>query len=268
MDTPGLRVTYIGGPTALLEFGGIRLLTDPTFDPAGTEYKSGPATLRKLAGPALSPAALDSFDYVLLSHDHHFDNLDHAGRAILANAKAVLTTDEGARRLGGNSLGLNQWQSAALPIPDGRVLRVIATPARHGPDGLDRGAVNGFVLFFEDASEHALYISGDTVWYPGVAEVARLFPIRVAILNLGAAHVPEVGPFHLTMSAQEAVAAARTFADAVIVPLHFEDWAHFSETRQDIAFAFATAQLDHRLRWLERGRVIEIDLGAPIAKAA
>ena len=40
MPTFPLRITYIGGPTALLELAGLRLLTDPTFDPAGTEYRT------------------------------------------------------------------------------------------------------------------------------------------------------------------------------------------------------------------------------------
>jgi L-ascorbate metabolism protein UlaG (beta-lactamase superfamily) len=57
-----LTITYVGGPTALLEFGGVRLLTDPTFDPGGGEYRSGPVTLRKLTGPALSLEALGSGD--------------------------------------------------------------------------------------------------------------------------------------------------------------------------------------------------------------
>ena len=48
MNSTRLAITYIGGPTALVEFGGVRLLTDPTFDPAGGEYPSGAATLRKL----------------------------------------------------------------------------------------------------------------------------------------------------------------------------------------------------------------------------
>ena len=258
MSSP-LTITYIGGPTALLEFGGVRLLTDPTFDPGGGEYKSPATTLRKLTGPALSPEQLGSFDYVLLSHDHHFDNLDRRGRAQLANARTVFTTMEGAQRLGGNSTGLRDWQSADVAAPDGRTLRIVATPARHGPEGLHRGAVNGFVLFLEDAPEYALYVSGDTVWYPGVEEVAKRFRVQVAILHLGAARVPEVGPFHLTMTADDAVEAARHFSDATIVPIHFEDWAHFSEGRDEIAAAFARAQLQHRLHWPERGRAIKID---------
>lgn len=245
----------------MLEFGGVRLLTDPTFDPGGSEYQSAPAILRKLAGPALSPEALGHFDYVLLSHDHHFDNLDRSGRAVLAKAKAVVTTEEGAGRLGGNSVGLSEWHSTELRAVNGRVLRAVATPARHGPEGLNRGAVNGFTLFFEDEPEQVIYVSGDTVWYNGLAEIARRFRVKAAILHLGAARVPEVGPFHLTMTAKEAVEAGRDFTDAVIVPVHFEDWAHFSEGAEEIDREFADAGLIARLLWPERGRTVRMNLG-------
>jgi len=259
MNAPSVRITYIGGPTCLLEFGGVRLLTDPTFDPAGGEYKSGPVTLRKLAGPGVSPKEVGSFDYVLLSHDHHSDNLDQAGRKALASATTVVTTNEGAQRLGANSLGVTDWQSVDFRTSDGRTLRIVATPARHGPEGLSRGAVTGFALFFQDAPEHVLYVSGDTVWSEGVAEVARRFNVQVAILHLGAARVPEVGPFHLTMTAGEAVEAARAFKNAVIVPIHFEDWAHFSEGRAEVEKAFADADMERRLLWPERARPISIN---------
>src|SRR6185503_12878059 len=138
MASAQLIITYVGGPTALLEFGGVRLLTDPTFDPPGGEYRTGAVTLRKLTGPGLNPQELGSIDYVLLSHDHHFDNLDHAGRAFLPSAKKVITTTEGAERLGGNSLGLADWESVDVSLPHGRVLRILATPARHGPEGINR----------------------------------------------------------------------------------------------------------------------------------
>lgn len=252
-----LGITYIGGPTCLLEFGGVRFLTDPTFDPAGGEYQSGLFTLHKRAGPGLGPEALGSFDYVLLSHDHHFDNLDHAGRNALSTAKTVITTREGASRLRGNSRGLKPWERVDLHSKQ-RVLRVVATPARHGPEGSDRGPVIGFVLFFEDDPHVAIYISGDTVWYEGVAEVAQRFPCQVVILHLGAAQVPK-GSASLTMTAKEAVEASRAFANAVIVPLHFEDWEHFSEGYEEIAHAFAIEGLEGRLRWPQRGRRVNVD---------
>jgi L-ascorbate metabolism protein UlaG (beta-lactamase superfamily) len=267
MQSDQLTITYIGGPTAVLEFGGVRLLTDPTFDPPGGEYRTGPVTLRKLTGPGLGPQELGSIDYVLLSHDHHFDNLDHTGRVLLPAATRVITTSEGAQRLGGNSLGLNDWESVDVAAPHERTLRIVVTPARHGPEGMNRGAVNGFVFFFTDSPEHAIYVSGDTVWYPGVAEVARRFPVGVAILHLGAALVPAVGNFHLTMTGAEAVEAARHFAEAAIVPIHFEDWEHFSEGREQIVQAFENARLTDRLKWLERSRPVHLDLPAVLRKS-
>ena len=85
-------MTYIGGPTASIEWHGLRLLTDPTFDPAGSAYPTSAYTLRKTIGPALDAADIGPVDVVLLSHDHHFDNLDHAGRKLLASARIVITT--------------------------------------------------------------------------------------------------------------------------------------------------------------------------------
>lgn len=46
----------------------------------------------------------------------------------------------------------------------------------------------------------------------------------------------------------------RLFAPAAIIPLHYEGWAHFTESRGDIAQAFRKAGLEARLRWFEPGR--------------
>lgn len=202
-----LTITHVGGPTTLLEFGGARLLTDPVFDPPG-EYTTGPVTLRKLRGPALPAESIGTIDHVLLSHDHHADNLDHAGRMLLTKARSVLTTLDGANRLGGNSVAMAAWSSVDVVSESGRVLRVVATPARHGPAHMDRGPVVGFVFFFTDDPQTAVYFSGDTVWYEGVEEVIRRYPIRATILNLGAARVAAAGPDHLTMTAHEGVLTA------------------------------------------------------------
>ena len=97
-----VRLTHIGGPTALIEVGGWRLLTDPTFDPPGQSYRFGWGTgSRKLTGPAMAASELGTIDAALLSHDHHDDNLDAAGRALLPSAGTVITTVPGAKRLGG-----------------------------------------------------------------------------------------------------------------------------------------------------------------------
>ena len=94
-----IRITCIGGPTALLELDGLLLLTDPTFDLAGSSYPTQHYTLHKLTGPALAPDQLGIIDAVLLSHDHHFDNLDVTDRAVLRRVPRVFTIRAGAERL-------------------------------------------------------------------------------------------------------------------------------------------------------------------------
>jgi L-ascorbate metabolism protein UlaG (beta-lactamase superfamily) len=257
-----LRATYIGGPTVLLELSGFRLLTDPTFDPAGTEYHTPLYTLRKTTSPAIGVANVGLLDAVLLSHDHHFDNLDHAGRALLPRADRVITTRAGAERLGAGAMGLAPWTSTELRHPDARALRITGTPARHGPADGDRGPVTGFLLTdvaLPDAPDTpAVYVSGDTVWYDGLAPIAARADVRVALLFLGAACVPEVGPAHLTMTAAEGVELARALPRAIVVPVHHAGWAHFGEGRAEIERAFAQAGLTKRLCWLEPGRPTDI----------
>jgi len=258
MSALTLRVTYVGGPTALLDVAGLRLLTDPTFDPDGTEYRTPVYTLRKTSAPAVAANALGPIDAVLLSHDHHFDNLDNAGRALLPTVRQVLTTPSGAERLGGNALGLASWASVVLPAPSGQNIRVTSTPARHGPADGDRGPVTGFLLTdardAQTPATPAIYVSGDTVWYDGLRSITECADVKVALLFLGAARVREVGPAHLTFAASEGVSAARAFPHAVIVPLHYAGWEHFSEGRSEIQQAFDEAGLAERLCWLEPGK--------------
>ncbi len=105
-----LRMTLIGGPTALIEFAGFRLLTDPTFDAPGA-YKLPHVTLEKTRGPARTIAQVGRIDAVLLSHDQHADNLDTTGRTLVKQVPHVFTTVAGAKRLGAPAQGLLPWQS-------------------------------------------------------------------------------------------------------------------------------------------------------------
>jgi L-ascorbate metabolism protein UlaG (beta-lactamase superfamily) len=118
------------------------------------------------------------------------------------------------------------------------------------------------VLFFTDSPESAIYISGDTVWYEGEGEVAKRFNVQIVLLHLGAARVPVIDPFYLTRTAEEVAEASLAFRNAAIVPIHFEDWAHFSDGPDDIARASEATGLEQRLQWPERGRAIEIDLAS------
>jgi hypothetical protein len=94
-------------------------------------------------------------------------------------------------------------------------------------------------------------MTGDTVWYDGVAEVARRFPVHVVLLFAGAARTR--GPFHLTMDTNDAIETAHAFPDATIVPVHCDGWAHFSQDRSDLEASFKALGLVSRLRLLEPG---------------
>jgi L-ascorbate metabolism protein UlaG (beta-lactamase superfamily) len=72
---PTLTAQLVGGPTAVLEYAGLRWLTDPSLSPPG-EYEGG---LVKTTPPAMDVQAIEPIDVVLLSHDHHSDNLDPGG---------------------------------------------------------------------------------------------------------------------------------------------------------------------------------------------
>lgn len=251
-DAP--QLTYIGGPTLLLEWRGLRLLTDPTFDPADTSYPTPVYTLHKTIGPAITAERLGRIDAVLLSHDHHFDNLDKAGRQLLPSTGTVLTTGAGAERLGGNARGLTPGQSSMLTNGSGQSLRVTATPARHGPPDGDRGPVIGFLLEWESDTSGGIYVSGDTVMYQGIDQVQPRGALQAVIAFAGAAKVKVAGDHALTLTASDTVEMARKFAPATIVPLHYEGWEHFSENRADLERAFTAAGLGQRLQWLAPGQ--------------
>ena len=109
----------------------------------------------------------------------------------------------------------------------------------------------GFVLTSNDPAVMPLYITGDTVWYDGVAEVARRFKAGIVLLFAGSAQTR--GPFHLTMDTNDAIETAAAFPDAMIVPVHHEGWAHFRQSGDDLQRAFKALGFDKRLHMLTPG---------------
>ena len=258
-----MRLTHIGGPTVLIELDGWRLLTDPTFDPPGRRYAFGWGTSsRKLAGPALAIGEVGRIDAVLLTHDHHADNLDDLGRGLLPSVDRVVTTAAGARRLG-TGIGLTPWSHTLLQAEGRPTLRVTATPCRHGPP-LSRplaGDVIGFALE-ADGARGATWISGDTVLFRGIRQVARRIPVDVALLHLGGVRFPLTGPVRYSMTAKQAVETLRLVRPRIAVPVHYEGWRHFQQGRPAVEAALAHApDVQGRVRWLEIGAPTDLPPG-------
>jgi L-ascorbate metabolism protein UlaG (beta-lactamase superfamily) len=258
--------TYLGSATVLFETLGLRILTDPVLDAAGTTWQLN----KRLAAPSLSYAnqlgaalpagALGPIDLVLLSHDQHRDNLDRAGLEVARAAGLVLTTRAGAQRLAARGLervrGLAPGESVHVPCRDGELL-VTATPARHGRTGTGwiAGDVIGFIL--RHPQWGLIYITGDTVWFEGLRELCQYGAPDRLFVHLGAARFGRGWLrrcFHWSMSVEEALRLTEALQPRRVVPIHFEGWSHYTEGAAEVTRAFERAGLAERLLWLPRGQ--------------
>ncbi|MFB9298249.1 MBL fold metallo-hydrolase [Kibdelosporangium philippinense] len=240
-----MSVRVFGGPTALFEYGGLRFLTDPTFDPPGDYARDGRRGLTKTAPPS---GTVTQVDVVLLSHDEHPDNLDNSGRALLTTVPLTLTTPTGAQRLGNKAKGLADWESVELKGG----ITVTGVPAIHGPGRRAdvepiTGQVVGFVLTGDGLP--TVYVSGDNASLDAVREIVDRFgPVDTAILFAGAPRIPVLFDGEpLVLDSAQAAEAAKILGASRSVVIHCDSWAHFTEGRDNVVAAFTAAGLIDRL---------------------
>lgn len=283
-----MKTTYLGTATVLLELAGLRLLTDPAFDPAGSTYDFGPwyaprswFSSEKGYQTPLRRGELGKLDAVLLSHDHHADNLDLEGRQLLTESSVarIITTRAGAARLSkaapsgrpsvpGEGLGIGAktqglaWGESTRLTGGTEGLRLTATPARHGPWGTPQvHEVLGLLLEPETVSEPTVWISGDTVMFP---ELQRFLTqqrqsgrrVDVAIIHCGGVSFPKVpvlGGSRFTFDARQVVEVCRLLDPRVVIPVHRSGWAHFRESEDQLRATLTEAGLAERCRFLGLG---------------
>ncbi|MET4157026.1 MBL fold metallo-hydrolase [Agromyces sp. PvR057] len=270
-----MKLTRIGGPTVLVELDGWRLLVDPTFDPAGRHYAFGWGTgSTKTRGPAIALDDLGPIDVALVSHDHHADNLDDAGRAMLPSAGAVVTTVSGAGRLaqgapgsrvpGDRLHGLATGGSVTLPAPRPGLpaLVIAATPCRHGPP-LTRpivGDVIGFAVRRQGEEQVALWVTGDTVLFEPLRRAAEELSIDVMLANVGGVRFGVTGPLRFTMTGRDAVELVGIAAPRVATFAHYDGWSHFVDGEEGLRDAIdaSAASVHDRAVWLAEGVALEV----------
>ncbi len=215
----GLRVTWFGHSSALIEIDGVRVLTDPLWSERASPVSwFGPKRWQR---PSLELAALPPLDAVLISHDH-YDHLDRGSILALASGTAAFVVPLGiGLQLSewgippDRIIELDWWQSATI-----KGVEVTATPARHRSGIVPWRANETLWAGYAVAGKnHRAWYSGDTGYHDGLTEIGtRLGPFNVTLIEAGQydARWPDahLGP-------EQAVAAHRLVRGRVMIPVHW-----------------------------------------------
>jgi L-ascorbate metabolism protein UlaG (beta-lactamase superfamily) len=223
----GLRVTWLGHSTVLLEIDGHRVLTDPVFSPRASPLAwIGP---KRWYPPPLPLSQVPAVDAVVISHDH-YDHLDQPTIEAIKGWKAAFVVPLG---VGAHLeywgvpkekiVELDWWEEAKVGD-----LEIHCVPARHasGRTVLDKDATLWAGYAFVGTKHHA-YFSGDTGLFPAMQEIGRkLGPFDVAMIEVGQYNRAwpdwHIGP-------EQALIAHRLVGGKVFFPIHwglFELAAH------------------------------------------
>ena len=215
----GLRVTWLGHSTMLVEIDGVRVLTDPVWGERTSPWTwIGP---RRWYPPPIALEALPDVDVVLISHDH-MDHLDTPTIEAMRDWDATFVTPLG---VGAHLLywgvpearivELDWWDRATVSG-----LEIVCTPARHasGRQLLDQNATlwAGYALL---GAEHRVFFSGDTGLFDALREIGRrLGPFDLTMIEVGAYH-RSWPDWHL--GPEQAVLAHRMVRGRTMLPVHW-----------------------------------------------
>jgi len=198
----GLRITWMGHSSMLVEIDGVRVLLDPVWDERASPVQwAGP---KRFFAPTLRLEQLPQIDVVLISHDHY----DHLGAGTVRQLAELqpearwvtpLGVGEILRRLGVQTERIEEidW-TETVSIAGG--LEITALPSRHFSG---RSLFNRFetlwASFVLRGTGHTVYYAADSGWWEGFAEIgAEYGPFDLTMLEIGASnelwHSIHLGP--------------------------------------------------------------------------
>ncbi|KAK3948614.1 Metallo-hydrolase/oxidoreductase [Pseudoneurospora amorphoporcata] len=283
-------VYFIGNATTVIEWHGIRILTDPNFLHAGDHVHLGPGvTAERLKNPAVDIDALPPLDCILLSH-YHEDHFDKLVEESLNRDFPIISTPHAKQALAGKEdpfksvYDLDFFQSILLPVVNYKddtggkkpVIKVTGMPGKHVPPGPLAAAndllgavppTNGWLIelnYSADGSEtrgetgYRIYISGDTLFVDELKEIPRRLKdekIDLMLVHLGGTTIP--GPklplLMVTMDAEQGVKLMQLMDPNVTIPVHFDDYSVFLSGLDDFKEAVTNAGLGEKVVYLDRG---------------
>lgn len=221
----GLRITWLGHSSFLIELDGRRVLLDPMFGKRASPLSwAGPARFHE---PPLPLDQLPPIDAVVISHDH-YDHLDLSTIQALRNRVPLFLAPLGVGAHleywgvePSTIIELDWWESHSAAG-----LTFTATPARHfsgrslATAGRDVTLWAGWVVAGE---EHRVFFSGDTGMFPGFAEIGeRLGPFDATLIETGAYN--RMWP-DLHIGPEQAIAARVALGSGLFIPIH---WGTFN----------------------------------------
>lgn len=221
----GLRATWLGHSTVLLEIDGWRVLTDPVWGPRASPSRFvGPKRFQPVP---VAVRQLPPLDAVIVSHDH-YDHLDYSTmRQIRKLAVPIVTSLGVGTHLEAFGIAperiveLDWWQSHRIPDTG---LTLTAAPSQHfSGRGLKDGNRTAWSSFVIESQRHKVFFSGDTGLTNEYADVRqRLGPFDLVMLEVGAFH-PAWSNIHL--GARNALAAHSLLGGGPLLPIH---WGTFN----------------------------------------
>jgi len=221
----GLRATWLGHSTVLVEIDGFRFVTDPVWGPRASPTRfAGPKRFQPVPVPM---SDLPKLDAVLVSHDH-YDHLDFTTMRLLRRVNVPIITSLGVgahlEAFGiapDRIVELDWWQTHRVP---GTNLSFTAAPSQHfSGRGLKDGNKTLWSSWLVSATKHQVFFSGDTGLTPEFAEIRkRSGPLDLVMLEIGAFH-PAWSNIHL--GPENALAAHQLLGGGNLLPIH---WGTFN----------------------------------------
>jgi len=251
-----MKITHIDTACTLIQIGDFTIMTDPTLDDPGKYYHHGWGTVsKKTSTPQIDLENL-KVDLVLLSHPQHKDNFDLKGQAFSKNVPLILSTMQIEKRWN-NGKGMRPWDQHLVELPNGSTLKITATPAQHHPGWLPKffaGHVIGFVIE-NSTNEHVIYISGDTVYFKGIDEVAKRFSnITIGLIHVGGVqfkYLTANGKY--TMDANGFLKTIQTIQPTIAIPIHNDGWTHFKENDEGVKRILKINSIQSKVIFLKKG---------------
>lgn len=251
-------VQFIGNATVLIRYGGLTILTDPTFIHSHEQVSIGYGMhSTRLVDPAMEIQDLPPLDLIVLSH-FHGDHFDQVAERDLDKSIPIVTNEQAAQELLQRGFRyakpIETWSFVSVEKGDMR-LRITSMPGRHGPplSKLVMPEVMGSMLEFEPlgGAPFRMYITGDTLMFDGLYEIPRRHrDIDLALLHLGGTRVLGI---LVTMDAKQGVEVMKLVRPRRAIPIHYNDYDVFTSRLSDFQQEVEAAGLMDRIHYLGHG---------------